>query len=253
MKETVLKYLNELSPKSKARLTKHFSEEVNEFSILVGHLIAILNNYHSLNPVCNNDDSKPISYEIMRKGANTIIAAFELVLGGYLWEPPILFRNALEGFASAWDITHNKERFQLWNEKKKFKSSDSITNLKKEIKPIGEMYGLLSIMHAHIGPLNASPSFVMSGNEPKIQFAGLIRNGKESTRYGEVYFALMVAYICLQLTELTFYQYSATLETIEKIPDSDYVRTKVNDRHRKFVNAAIEHYKKVIEDPSVCL
>ena len=252
MRETVLKYLNELAPESKARLTKHFSEEVEEFSILVSQTIVTLQNYHRINPTCNDDDPKAIAYEIMTKGANTVMAAFELVLNGYLWEPPILFRNALEGFASAWDVVHNEKRFQLWKKKGKFSSTDSISNLKKSIEPIGQMYGLLSNMYAHISPINASPSFVISDGEPKLQFFGLIRSGKEGIRAGEVHFALLSAFVCLQLTELTFHQYSPALETIEKIPSSDYVRVKVSDRHRKFVNAAVDHFKSVVENPSTC-
>jgi hypothetical protein len=78
----------------------------------------------------------------------------------------------------------------------------------------------------------------------------LIRSGKEDIRAVGVYFALLTAFVCLQLTELTFHQFSPELETIEKIPNSDYVRVKVSDRHRKFVNAAMEHFKNILTDPS---
>ena len=166
-------------------------------------------------------------------------------------EPPILLRNALEGFASAWDIVQNEPRFNTWKTKRNFSSTDSITNLKKAIEPIGEMYGLFSNMYAHINPVNASPSYVMSDTEPKLQFFGLIRSGKESIRISEIYVSVLVAFVCLQLTELTFHQFSPELETIEKIPGTDYVRTKVSERHRKLVNAALEHFKAVVQDPSV--
>jgi hypothetical protein len=252
MKKTVCNYINKLAAESKARLTNHFSEEVDEFCTLISQLIFILQNYHRLNPICNGEDPKSIAYGIMTRGANTLMAAFVLVLGGYLWEPPILFRNALEGFASAWDVVHNEQRLEVWKGKRKFSSTDSITNLKKEYEPIGQMYGLLSNMYAHISPINASPSVVMSGGEPKLQFFGLIRDGKESIRAGEVHFALIAGFVCLQLAELTFHQYSPALETIEKIPDSDYVRGKVSKRHKKFVNAAIKHFKNVVKDPSGC-
>jgi hypothetical protein len=250
MKETVHKYICELAPESKARLTRYFSGEVEEFSTLVGHIIATLQNYHRLNPTCKDDDPKLTAYSLMTKGANTIMAAFELALCGYLWEPPILFRNALEGFASAWDVVHSPKRFELWKSKKKFSSTDSISNLKKAMEPIGPMYGFLSNVYAHINPINASPSFVVSEGEPRLQFFGLIRNGKEGIRAGEVHFALLTAFICLQLTELTFHQYSYALETIEKIPGTDYVKTKVSDRHRKFVDAAMEHFRGIVENPS---
>ncbi len=252
MKKTVLKYLYELAPESKARLSRHFSEEMEEFSTLISQIIQTLQNYQRLNPIHDKNDPKQIAYAIMTKGANTVMAAFELALSGYFWEPPILFRNALEGFASAWDIVHNKTRFKTWKTKKNFSSTDSITSLKKAIEPIGQMYGLLSNMYAHINPVNASPSCVMSGDEPKLQFFGLIRSGKESIRVGEIYFSLLAAFVCLQLTELTFYQYSPELETIEKIPGTELVRTKVSERHSKFVNAALQYFKTVVGNPSVC-
>ncbi len=250
MKETVHKYLTELAPDSKRRLTSHFAEEVEEFSFLLAQTIATLQNYRKLNPTTANDDPNAVAYGIMTKSANTIMAGFELALGGYLWEPPILFRNALEGFASAWDIVHNPKRFELWKKGKNYNSTDSISNLKKAIEPVGKLYGFLSNMYAHINPMNASPSFVVSEGEPKLQFFGLLRPGKESIRVGGVYFALLAAYVCLQLAELTFHQYSPALETIEKIPGTEYVKTRVSDRHRKFVNAALEHFKSVGDDPT---
>lgn len=250
MKETVQKYLTELAPDTKRRLTMHFLGEAEEFSFLLGQMIATLQKYHELNPTAANDDPKPVAYGVMTKGANTIMAGFELVLGGYLWEPSVLFRNALEGFASAWDIVHNPKRFELWKKGNKYNSTGSISNLKKAIDPVGKMYGFLSNMYVHLNPMNASPSYVISDGEPKLQFFGLLRAGKEDIRVGEVHFALMVAYVCLQLTELTFHQYSTELETIEKIPGTEYVKTRVSDRHRQFVNAAMEHFKSVVDDPT---
>lgn len=252
MREIVHKYLTELAPESKARLTSHFYAEVEEFSILVGSMIATLQNYHRVNPTHQANDPIVAAYSLMTKGANTVMAAFEVALSGYLWEPPILFRNALEGFATAWDLVHNPRRYELWRENKKFSSTDSISNLKKAVEPTGKMYGFLSNMYCHINPLNSSPSFVVTEGEPKLQFFGQIRSGKEEIRTGEIYFALLVGFVCLQLTELTFHQYSQALETIEKIPGTDYVKIKVTERHRKFVEAAMAHFRGMVDDPSAC-
>ncbi|HJX30926.1 MAG TPA: hypothetical protein VJ624_03630 [Thermodesulfobacteriota bacterium] len=252
MKETVLEYLCKLSKESKARLTMHFAEEVEEISILISQIIQTLENYQKLNPVCDDNNPKQIAYGLMTKGANTIMASFEIALNGYFWEPPILFRNALEQFASAWDIVHNEARFVIWKNKKGFSSTDSVTNVKRAIEPIGQMYGLLSKMYVHISSINASPSCVLTDDEPKLQFFGFIRNGKENIRAGKIYISILITFICLQLTELTFHQYSLGLETIEKIPGTDNVRTKVSERHRKFVNIALQHFDTVVENPSVC-
>lgn len=249
MKKAIHKYITELATESRCRLISHFEEEVEEFSFLLGQTITTLQNYNKTNAQTPDKNPKSEAYNIMLKGTNALMAGFELNIGGYLWEPPILFRNALEGFASAWDIVHNPKRFELWEKEKKFNSTASISNLKKAIEPVGQMYGFLSNMYTHLSPINATPPLIESNGVPKLQFFGQIPVGKENIRVGEVHFALMVAYICLQLTELTFHQYSPELETIEKIPGKDFVKVKVSDRHRKFVNAAMKHFQLMVDDP----
>lgn len=150
MESTVLKYLREMSPESRARVTTHFSKEVSEFAFLAAKITETLQHYHARNPQHDENNPKEVAFALMTKGANTLMAGFELVLTGYMWEPPILFRSALEGFAVAWDVVHNDPRFAAWKASKKFDSTDSISNLKKAIEPIGKMYGLLSNnVHAH--------------------------------------------------------------------------------------------------------
>ena len=251
MQRIIQKYLIEMSADSKDRLTDYFSNEVGEFSLLLSKIIVPLQNYHSEKPQIDTENPSSFAYGIMTKEASTLMAAFELSLNGYFWEPPILLRNAIEGFASAWDIVHNPNRFKIWKVNKKFKSTDSISNIKKEIAPIGEMYGMLSNMYTHIKEMNFAPAFVLAENEPKIQLFGFIGKGKEEIRKGEIYFVLMATYLCLQITESCFHQHSPELETIEIIPGTDKAKTKVSARHRKFVNVAKEHFKKVVDDPSI--
>ena len=224
MQETIKRYLNELTVDSKKRVTDYFKEEVDEFSLLISKIIIPLQNYTSKIKTPAKDDPKYIGYGLMTKGANTLMAGFELSLNGYLWEPPILLRNALEGFASAWDIVHNPKRLEMWKANKYFKSTDSITNAKEIISIIGPFYGLLSNMYAHIKQENASPSFVLLEDNPKLQFFGLIRNGKEKIRQGEIYLCLIVTFMCLQMTELCFHQYLSEFETIERFPGELYVK-----------------------------
>ncbi len=104
-------------------------------------------------------------------------------------------------------------------------------------------------MYTHFSPKNATPPLIESNGVPKLQFFGQIPVGKENIRVGEVYFALLIAYICLQLTELTFHQYSPALETIQKIPGKNLVKVKVSDRQRQFVNAAMTHFQSMVDDP----
>jgi hypothetical protein len=250
MKEVINKYIKELSAASKCRLTKHFAEEVEELSLLLSKIIQPLETYYSMKSSPDPEDAQMHAYGIMTKGANTLMAAFELTLNGYFWEPPILIRNALEGFASAWDIIHNPDRFTIWKADKKFSSTDSVSNLKKEIKTIGTMYGMLSNIYSHISQISASPSLVLLEDGPKLQFFGFVREGKEDIRKGEIYFALISAFVCLQITEVSYHQFCSDPETIEELPDiADRVKTKVSARHRKFADAALDYFKSVMDDP----
>jgi len=171
----------------------------------------------------------------MTKGANTLGAAFELSLSGYLWEPPALLRIALETFAVAWDIVHNPKRFQSWLNLKKFESTISISNAKEVSVVIGKLNGLLSKMNVHTNPLNSSPAMFLA-EEPEFQLFGLIHPGKENTRRNVIYLSLFATFICLQLTELTFYQHAEHLETIQILPDRAGAKTRVSEAHKAFVD-----------------
>jgi hypothetical protein len=102
-------------------------------------------------------------------------------------------------------------------------------------------------MYVHTNQLNASPAYIFDGDEPQLQFFGLISPGKENIRKGEILTSIFIAYICLQIVELTFYKYSNQLETIEHIPDSDIVKTKISERHAIFVAAITKHFNEVVD------
>ena len=232
MNESVLKYLREQSFLTKERLTAHFSAEVEEFSLLLSMMMRTLQHYHAQNPAHDFTDAKAIAFRLMTKSASTLTAAFELTLSGYLWEPPALLRNALEGFAVGWDVVHNKDRLDIWNADKKFDSSDSISNAKLVVSYIGKMYGHMSNMNVHTKPLNSWPSMLATESGAEFQFFGQTPPGKEAIRKGEIYSALIDAHICLNLTELVFHNYSPMLETIEKIPGTDTVRFKATSTRK---------------------
>ena len=250
MQETALKYLRQLAPESKTRLTVYFTAEVEEMSALTARAMETLQNYHRVNGQHDGENPKQVAFGLMTKSVNTLMAAFELSLGGYFWEPSILLRSALEGFATGWDLVHNKSRFELWKTGRKFDSSDSITNIKEAVDEIGKLYGFLSKFSVHTNPLNSSPSMVVVEDQSKFQFFGLVSAGKESVRKTEILLSLFVTYICLQLTELVFHQYATELETIEKIPGANMVQTKVSERHRKMVDAMMAHFAQIATDGS---
>ena len=244
LESAVSRYLRELSPEARSRVLAVFAKEVDEFGHLTFRIIESLQRYHECNKMHDENNPKEAAFSLMTKGANTLMAGFELVVGGYMWEPPILFRSALEGFAVAWDIVHNPGRFDLWKKRKRFQSAESISHLKKAIEPVGKMYGYLSNMHVHTGPINSSPPMT---SPEKFQFFGLLPAGNEELRKGEVYFALMAAHVCLQITELVFYAYASDLETIETIPGTDTVKTVVSERHQPFVEASMNHFRAMAE------
>jgi len=56
--------------------------------------------------------------------------------------------------------------------------------------------------------------------------------------------------MCLQMTELCFHQYTSEYETIEKIPGKQYVKNKVTERHKKFVDTAMALFQDWIDNTS---
>lgn len=253
MQTAVLNYLDKLSAESRRRISKHFEQEVEEFAVLSSKLVSSLQRFHASHPSHDPVDPKHVAFALMTKGANTMMAGFELVLTGYMGESEILFRSALERFAVAWDVVHNPDRFVAWKEGNKFDSTDSISRLKKEVEPVGKLYGYLSNIHVHTTPKNSSPSMFIEAGVQKFQFFGFLNLGKEHLPKGRIYFALFCAYVFLQLTELVFHMYCDQLETIETIPGTDTVRNVVSERHRKYVEVMKEHFTLMAQDPTATL
>ena len=181
------------------------------------------------------------------------MAGFELVLTGYIGESEVLLRSALERFAVAWDVVNNPDRFAAWKGQKKFESTDSISRLKKEVEPVGKLYGYLSNLHVHVTPKNSSPSMFVVDGDPKFQFFGYLSPGKEHLPKGQIYFSLFLAYVLLQLTEIVFHAYCEEFETIERITGEDLVRNVVSERHREFVEVGLRHFRLMAEDPLATL
>jgi len=250
MISTTKNYLLMLSSESRERSIQFFSAEVEEFSILLGKLVQTLQNFHRAETTFNEGDPKQVAYGLMTKNANTLVAGFELAITGYREEPFILQRSALEGFATAWDLAHNPKRFAAWRHNKKFDSTVSISNLKREISAVGLMYGFLSNMKIHTAPINSLPAVFQSETGPILQLFGFVPEGKEQIRKTEVMFSLLTSYACLQVTELVFHRYATELETIAPTSEQDRVTSIISARHRPFADAAIEHFRSLAQDPS---
>ena len=250
MFETTKWYLTTLSADSKRRGMERFPSEVDEFSILLGQMTQTLGRLH-VQAAESSMSSKRVAFGLMTKAANTLMAGFELTLTGYRWEPSALYRAALEGCAVAWDVVHNPDRFDQWNAdgSRKFDSKHSITRVKEVSSIFGPMYGLLSEMNVHTSPINSSPNIFagVDGEAPTFQLYGLTPLGKDDARSNNIYFALFVAFICLQLTELVFHQHASDLETLECVPVQLLMKSKVSERHRKFVDEMKRVFQKMME------
>ena len=251
MQDQILNYLTSSGPDSRSRMVDTYREETVEFSRLLALMIDPLTNFMKANPT--NDPARPFhaAYGLLTKGANTLGAAYELILSGYLWEPPALFRIVVESCAVAWDITTNPDRYQLWLAGKKFQSTDSIGSAKSVIADIGRLYGLLSQMNVHTSVLNASPAMFLSDGTPKFQLLGLVPSGKEVARKSDVYHALFITYICLQLTEAVFWKHSSRLETLEPIAGTEFAQSTVSATHRQFADQAIRAFQDLVNDTTI--
>lgn len=244
--ELIIDYFHRSAPDTRARMIRHYSDEVVEFARLLNMMITLLSRFIAERPQYDKERPYHPAYGLMTKSANTLGAGFELILTGYYWEPPALFRSAVEACAVAWDIVHKPERFNAWRDDKKFKSTDSISNAKEVSEVIGKLYGLQSKMNIHTGPINSSPAMFMT-DKPRAQLFGLVQPGKEYTRKAEVYYALFVTFVCLQLAELTFHMYGDKLETIEILAGKGQARTRVSATHRKFKSEMVEVFRQSAE------
>ena len=122
--------------------------------------------YQTLQGLLNKGDDDPTrlndadfqSALIYWSALNTIFSGVDLLRRGYLKEPQMLMRNALESFSAAYDIHVNPEkRDQLLQGSKKFDSTDSIAEAKKIFPIIGMWYGMLSDEFTHVGRLHSLP------------------------------------------------------------------------------------------------
>jgi hypothetical protein len=247
--EYIAEYLHDSGPECKSRLTKTYAAEIIEFSFLTNKLRETLTAYQS-NRSGDAHTALDVAYGLMTKAVNTMMAGFELALSGYYWEPPILFRNAVEGCATAWDVAQNENSFTLWQSSKPFKSADSISMLAKEDKLYGKIWGHLSNMNVHTTQLNSSPTAFLIDGQPTFQLFGFVPRGKEETRRFAIEFSIFAAFVCLQLTEIVFFAFASDPETLTKSDQDGFARNKVSERHRCFLESFERTCRAMKNDPN---
>lgn len=137
---------------------KRYADELND---LVEDLA---DTYNELYQVINRPDQDKIpdnefhAFALCWTGLNTLLAALSLFRTGYPREPHMLTRNALEIFATAYDISANKNRFVVLTKTPgKFDSTYSIKEVKKVHPIVAQFYGALSDKYTHVSVLHLMP------------------------------------------------------------------------------------------------
>lgn len=236
-------YLTKDGPECKRRLTHVYAKEVVEFNYLVRKQLDPLNAFSQKGEESEQVMGRAYAYGLMYKSANTLMAAMELALSGYRWEPPILHRNALEGCAVAWDLVFNEKSFQRWQNNKHFKSTDSVGRLFKVDEFYGWIWGRLSNMTVHTTKENARPPLFRTPRGLIYQPFGYIRQGEEEAARYTVESTIMAAHACLLLTEVVFEPFVTDPEATAKTNEG-FATRKITERHQVFVDRFQETLKR---------
>ena len=232
------RYLFETGPECKQRITRAYPLEVASFTHLVDLLRTTLAEFVYSKASEQAPPAHSIAFGIMLKSANTLMAGFELCLSGYHWEPPILFRSALEGCAAAWDIVNNEKSLRLWQSDKSFKSCDSITQLSKLDPFYGKWWGIQSNFNVHTSQANGNPTFFYTPDgQTEFQMYGFVPEGKEESRRYVIEASIVSALACLHLAEWVFHEYlSEPAETVVVGRDGKIYK-RVTEEHERHIAA----------------
>ncbi|MBU1349714.1 MAG: hypothetical protein ABIJ23_03705 [Candidatus Magasanikbacteria bacterium] len=159
-KDTIFNQLHLTSNKIAKKFDILYSQEISN----IAEEMAI--SYQILFDIINKEDQLIISDNDFQSALlfwtalNTYLSGIELVRLGYSKEPPMIMRNVLEIFASAYDIHVHPEKLDiLRNNPKKFFSTKSITIVKNIHPVIGRMYGSLSDQFTHVSILHSVPHY----------------------------------------------------------------------------------------------
>lgn len=242
----VVDYIHVSSVDTRRRLAKFYALECEEIARLVSATLEAIRGYRRAEPFVAQAP-RQIADGLMVKGGTTLMAALELSLSGYMWEPGSLLRNVLEIYATAWDLVESPDRHQRWINGKRFDSTDSISRVKALFPAIGPLNGYLSRMHVHVGPENGMPSVFTMNGLAEVQFFGQIPEGKEGIRVTEIHSCVLTAYLCLQLAERAFAPYVGMPETFTFGTKS--LHAKMSARHRPFAERALKHFQALTRDP----
>jgi len=190
------------------------------------------------NPLSDNDFQ---SANLYWTALNTILAAIDLLRRGYLKEPQMLIRNALETFAVAYDFHENPDHYRSFiANPKKFESTKSISVIKKVHGFIGQLYGQLSSQFTHISGLHVLPH---KHDEHGFYMGGRLDPNDLTIINMEINSIIATLDILNSVLELSFISYVDNPRFWVKI-DSDTIRYTPN---KERVNQVMNAFKTSLE------
>lgn len=231
-------YLFENGNECRQRISQAYPLEIASFIHLIDLLRTTLAEFLYNKTTEHPPEAHIIASGIMLKSANTLMAGFELCLSGYHYEPPILFRSAVEGCAAAWDIVTNEHTLRMWQGKKMFKSCDSIARLNKIDPFYGKWWGLQSNSNVHTTQINGTPTiFYTPDQKMEFQMFGFVPTGKEESKRYVIESAIVAALACLHLVERVFFEYLSEPPETVVIGQDGKLYKKVTEQHEQYIVA----------------
>ncbi len=218
-KETIISALKEESGHISEAFDKKYLVEIEDLANELAH------SYDILYFVINRDNQSTVSDQDFQSaclfwtGLNTILAGVDLFRRGYNKEPQMLLRDALEIFASAYEIHKDINKYkQLVNDPQSYDSTKSI-KVVKEIHPIlGHYYGILSDRFAHVSTMHLVPH----SSDTPLAIGGLYDPKRQHTIVLGLISFLLTVDILNSVLEFSLIKYIDTPKSWKKINDTTY-------------------------------
>ena len=200
---TLTNVINIYSLNAEKEVDKKFKLQLVYTSYLLTNIYALLRS------VADYPDQKKVSDELFEsqiliwQACNSMLAAAQLIRQGYPLEPQSLMRVSIESFALAVSFHLDEKLFPKYKETK-LSGKDCIGIVKKALKEIGQIYGLLSqVTH---------PSVRTTGNNYNQKTESVIIGGSytEHLSYRVLFNFSLLNYLLLTIwkgSELVFYRF----------------------------------------------
>jgi len=232
-KETILAQLKTTSNEIAVAFDERYETEINDIAT------ELATSYKTLFSIINKEDQGSISDQDFQSatlfwtGLNTILSAVDLFRRGYSKEPQMLLRDALEIFASAYDIHKDIEKYkQLTENPKQFDSTKSI-KVVKEIHPIlGKFYGLLSEKFAHVSTMHTVPHL----SDTPFAIGGMYDPKKQHTIILGLTSFILTVDILNSVLEIALIKYIEKPKFWKRIDETTYEFTPNKERIEIFLN-----------------